>query len=323
MKYYISSDLSLSMLSVRALKFFNFLQAKAGRKTRASFWAVPNIAEEMGVSERTVQRASQELVRKGFLSITPRYDENGRQRSNIYTIVVPQELPHEANTYTDDVDRLKGRDLQVYMYIRRKCGSKGYRVSRQEIAKELHISKSTVSRITRRLAAGGWIDKAYAGRPFRGGQGWNRYAVSCVRVHVKCRLLFMLLVARELAHIAAFTASGFIRSVTPLTKLKGIKKNLLIKGRKRIKSILKAIWRKGKQMQNFVENQMHLGKVRAFFNRHGKKRDGPLKKLSGAPHPSALFSQFSAPGRACKTLELFRHIGYHKIMESAWREEAK
>lgn len=323
MKYYISSDLSLSMLSVRALKFFNFLQAKAGRKTRASFWAVPNIAEEMGVSERTVQRASQELVRKGFLSITPRYDENGRQRSNIYTIVVPQELPHEANTYTDDVDRLKGRELQVYMYIRRKCGSGGYRVSRQEIAKELHISKSTVSRITRRLAAGGWIDKEYAGRPNRGGQGWNRYAVSCVRVHAKCRLLFMQLVARELAHIAASTTSGLIRSVTPLTKLKGIKKNLLNKGRKRIKSILKAIWRKGRQMLDFAENRMHLGKVRAFFNRHGKKRNGPLKKLSGVPALSALSRKLSAPGRARKILEMFGRIGYHKIRKPEWKEEAK
>ena len=95
------------MLSVRALKFFNFLQAKAGRKTHASFWAIPNIAEEMGVSERTVQRASHELVRKGFIEVIPRHDENGRQRSNIYKIVVPQTLPHEGNTYTDDVDRLK------------------------------------------------------------------------------------------------------------------------------------------------------------------------------------------------------------------------
>ena len=95
MKYYISSDLSLSMLSVRALKLFNFLQAKANRKTNSSFWSVPRMAQEMGLSERTVQRASQELVRKGFVEVIPRYDENGRQRSNIYKIVVPQELPHE------------------------------------------------------------------------------------------------------------------------------------------------------------------------------------------------------------------------------------
>lgn len=143
------------MLSVRALKLFNFLQAKANRKTNSSFWSVPRMAQEMGLSERTVQRASQELVRKAFVEIIPRYDENERQQSNIYKIVVPQELPHEANTFTDDVDQLKGRELQVYMYIRRRCGSRGYRVSRQEIAAELNISRSTVSRITRRLAAGG------------------------------------------------------------------------------------------------------------------------------------------------------------------------
>ena len=102
MKYYIYSDLSLSMLSVRALKLFNFLQAKANRKTNSSFWSVPRMAQEMGLSERTVQRASQELVRKGFVEVIPRYDENGRRQSNIYKIVVPQELPHEANTFTDD-----------------------------------------------------------------------------------------------------------------------------------------------------------------------------------------------------------------------------
>ena len=72
MKYYISSDLSLSMLSVRALKLFNFLQAKANRKTNSSFWSVPRMAQEMGLSERTVQRASQELVRKGAVEVVPR-----------------------------------------------------------------------------------------------------------------------------------------------------------------------------------------------------------------------------------------------------------
>lgn len=327
MKYYISSDLSLSMLSVRALKLFNFLQAKANRKTNSSFWSVPRMAQEMGLSERTVQRASQELVRKGFVEVIPRYDENGRQRSNIYKIVVPQELPHEANTFTDDVDQLKGRELQVYMFIRRKCGSRGYRVSRQKIAEELNISRSTVSRITRKLAAGGWIDKAYAGRPNRGGQGWNRYAVNSVRMNVRCRLILCWLVVqaatREKMRTSACFSSRFIKVVTPLTKLKGIIKNLLNKGVIGIKYFLKAMCRREERIRGLVENGVFRGKVRAFFNRLRKGRDGPPEKLPGAPPPSALSSKFSAPGRARKILDLFGRIGYHRAREPERKEEAK
>ena len=327
MKYYISSDLSLSMLSVRALKLFNFLQAKANRKTNSSFWSVPRMAQEMGLSERTVQRASQELVRKGFVEVIPRYDENGRQRSNIYKIVVPQELPHEANTFTDDVDQLKGRELQVYMFIHRKCGSRGYRVSRQKIAEELNISRSTVSRITRKLAAGGWIDKAYAGRPFGGGRGWNRYAVSHIRMNARCRIIFCRLVlqavAQETAHFAARISFGAREPVTPLTELKGIIKNLLNKGVIGIKYFLKAMCRREERIRGLVENGVFRGKVRAFFNRLRKGRDGPPEKLPGAPPPSALSSKFSAPGRARKILDLFGRIGYHRAREPERKEEAK
>lgn len=327
MKYYISSDLSLSMLSVRALKLFNFLQAKANRKTNSSFWSVPRMAQEMGLSERTVQRASQELVRKGFVEVVPRYDENGRRQSNIYKIVVPQELPHEANTFTDDVDQLKGRELQVYMFIHRKCGSRGYRVSRQKIAEELNISRSTVSRITRKLAAGGWIDKAYAGRPNRGGQGWNRYAVNSVRMNVRCRLILCWLVVqaatREKMRTSACFSSRFIKVVTTLTELKENKKYLLNKGKVKDKSILKAISKRVERLRKFVKNGMGLEKVRAFFNRLRKGRDGPPEKLPGAPPPSALSSKFSAPGRARKILDLFGRIGYHRAREPERKEEAK
>ena len=327
MKYYISSDLSLSMLSVRALKLFNFLQAKANRKTNSSFWSVPRMAQEMGLSERTVQRASQELVRKGFVEVIPRYDENGRRQSNIYKIVVPQELPHEANTFTDDVDQLKGRELQVYMFIRRKCGSRGYRVSRQKIAEELNISRSTVSRITRKLAAGGWIDKEYAGRPNRGGQGWNRYAVNSVRMNVRCRLILCWLVVqaatREKMRTSACFSSRFIKVVTTLTELKQNKKYLLNKGVIGIKYFLKAMCRREERIRGLVENGVFRGKVRAFFNRLRKGRDGSPEKLPGAPPSSALSSKFSAPGRARKILDLFGRIGYHRAREPERKEKAK
>lgn len=325
MRYYISSDLSLSMLSKRALKLFNFLQAKANSKTLASFWAVPTMAREMGLSERTVQRASQELVRKGFVEVLPRYDEKGRQQSNIYKIVVPRELPHEVNSYTDDVDQLKGRELQVYMYIRRKCGCRGYRVSRREIAAELNISRSTVTGITRKLAAGGWIKKEYASSPKTGGQGWNQYAVSSIRVSLKQRLILAHLLVRSILRKKEMTAcslmSRLTNSVTPLTEFKCLREYMLNKGKIKVRDLLKAFCKRVKNLRIMVESRTGFGKVRAFLAERKRRRVGSPEKLPGAPPFSTLSSNVSAPGRVRKILEMLRCIRYHKTTRIKREEE--
>lgn len=232
MRYYITSDLSLSMLSPRALHFFNFLQRVGGKYTKTSYWSKRKIAAELGVSEKTVSRAQSELVHKGFILVQQRYDKNGRQKSSLYKIIVPLEAEHEFSRFTDDVDTLKGRELQVYMFIRRKCGETGYRVSRRKIAHELNISLPTVSRITRKLAVCGWIDKAYAARPNTGEQGWNRYAINRLRIrHRRMLLLVMLLLhVHESSRFFPRHTYPLIISVPPLTYSKLTREKRLDKG---------------------------------------------------------------------------------------------
>ena len=71
MKYYISSDLSLSMLSVRALKLFNFLQAKANRKTNSSFWSVPRMAQEWDFLNVQCREHRRNWCVKALLTVVP------------------------------------------------------------------------------------------------------------------------------------------------------------------------------------------------------------------------------------------------------------
>ena len=101
------------------------------------------------------------------------------------------------------------------------------------------------------------------------------------------------------------------------------KKYLLNKCKVKDKSILKAISKRVESLRKIVKNGMCLEKVRAFFNRLRKGRDGPPEKLPGAPPLSALSSKFSAPGRARKILDLFGRIGYHRAREPERKEEAK
>ena len=146
-------------------------------------------------------------------------------------------------------------------------------------------------------------------------------------MNARCRIIFCRLVlqavAQETAHFAARISFGAREPVTPLTELKGIIKNLLNKGVIGIKYFLKAMCRREERIRGLVENGVFRGKVRAFFNRLRKGRDGPPEKLPGAPPPSALSSKFSAPGRARKILDLFGRIGYHRAREPERKEEAK
>ena len=101
----------------------------------------------------------------------------------------------------------------------------------------------------------------------------------------RCRIIFCRLVlqaaAQETAHFAACISFGVGKSVTPLTKLKGIIKNLLNKGVIGIKYFLKAMCRREERKRGLVENGVLRGKVRAFFNRHGEAagRAAPFRSV--------------------------------------------
>jgi hypothetical protein len=89
---------STSVISTRILKVRNSLELSAREKLVARVlldyignrpdgicWpSLSRVAQEASVSVRTVQRAVQGLREKGFISIDPRYREDGSQTSSIY-----------------------------------------------------------------------------------------------------------------------------------------------------------------------------------------------------------------------------------------------
>lgn len=94
----LSSSSSTSSLSTRILRVRNSLELSAREKLVARVlldhignrpdgicWpSMTRIAQEASVSVRTVQRAVQGLKDKGYISIDPRYREDGSQTSSIY-----------------------------------------------------------------------------------------------------------------------------------------------------------------------------------------------------------------------------------------------
>ena len=65
--------------------------------------AVPTIAQEAGVTSRTVRRAVQRLVGASLLEVEPRHDQRGVAVSNHYRV-----LPHIPRKQADTNDRVGG-----------------------------------------------------------------------------------------------------------------------------------------------------------------------------------------------------------------------
>jgi len=72
-----------------------------------SFPAIPTIARETGLSERTVQRALKDLCEEMFVKKSPRYRENGGQSSNLYILLI------EDDKKVDEYDNQKNIDKHV------------------------------------------------------------------------------------------------------------------------------------------------------------------------------------------------------------------
>lgn len=75
-----------------------FYLANRSNKELTCFPAIPTIAKETGMSERTVQRALKELCEEGYVEKSHRYRENGGQSSNLY------KLKTEENNKADVVN---------------------------------------------------------------------------------------------------------------------------------------------------------------------------------------------------------------------------
>lgn len=150
--------------SPRAATLLKFLIAKANNVTHASFWRVSKIITACGFSKATYHRAIRELTKAGLVTVKERTERCGRQMSNEY--ILNMELltsgAKEQRTAAPAVKaassvRLTGMAYKIYLYLQVKCGRKGYRVGRKEIAVACGVTPVTVGRYIRFLESKGYI----------------------------------------------------------------------------------------------------------------------------------------------------------------------
>lgn len=79
----IRAEFIHSRVSDAAFRLYALLSLHGSARTPAP---ISTLAEELGRSERTVRRSLAELEADGWLSIEPRYDDDGGQLSNSYVM---------------------------------------------------------------------------------------------------------------------------------------------------------------------------------------------------------------------------------------------
>lgn len=172
--FYATLDLNISSLTPRSVKLLAFLQAHAD-KEGVSFWSKRKTCEVLGISESTYARALRELTRAGLVEVKPRFDENGRQRSNTYRVVNNKGLKYRADM--DDVEKLHHREMKVYSQIMLQIGEDSWAISRRSLADACGCSKRSISRLVAALRDKGILCVRAEDRSFMGnkGQSFNRF----------------------------------------------------------------------------------------------------------------------------------------------------
>lgn len=172
--FYATLDLNISSLTPRSVKLLAFLQAHAD-KEGVSFWSKRKTCEALGISESTYARALRELTRAGLVEVKPRFDENGRQRSNTYRVVNTKGLKYRADM--DDVEKLHHREMKVYSQIMLQIGEDSWAISRRSLADACGCSKRSISRLVAALRDKGILCVRAENRSFMGnkGQSFNRF----------------------------------------------------------------------------------------------------------------------------------------------------
>lgn len=172
--FYATLDLNISSLTPRSVKLLAFLQAHAD-KEGVSFWSKRKTCEALGISESTYARALRELTRAGLVEVKPRFDENGRQRSNTYRVVNTKRLKYRADM--DDVEKLHHREMKVYSQIMLQIGEDSWAISRRSLADACGCSKRSISRLVAALRDKGILCVRAEDRSFMGnkGQSFNRF----------------------------------------------------------------------------------------------------------------------------------------------------
>lgn len=205
--FYATLDLNISSLTPRSVKLLAFLQAHAD-KEGVSFWSKRKTCEALGISESTYARALRELTRAGLVEVKPRFDENGRQRSNTYRVVNNKGLKYRADM--DDVVKLHHREMKVYSQIMLQIGEDSWAISRRSLADACGCSKRSISRLVAALRDKGILCVRAEDRSFMGnkGQSFNRFR--------RCKPAELLLLRRILLVLLSFLNTPIVKCDTPM-----------------------------------------------------------------------------------------------------------
>ena len=65
---------------------YGVLCSYSGHTTKSTFVSVDRVSKDCVMDARSVRRAIEKLAAVGLVEIEKRFDENGRQTSNLYTI---------------------------------------------------------------------------------------------------------------------------------------------------------------------------------------------------------------------------------------------
>ena len=142
----VFSDVFNVAISYHAKLVYNYL-CRCANKDASCFPSVGTIAVACSCGRTTVKKALAELVRQNLLIKHERYAQNGRQTSNLYTIVKNDESQWFVS-YNMIFDMpLSAHARIVYQYIRKCSGKNGESFSSVgEISRACGNSKSSVNR---------------------------------------------------------------------------------------------------------------------------------------------------------------------------------
>ncbi len=156
MNYFLCNTAALQAdLTKSTFAVYQYLAMAADNKTRKSWPSVPTIAAKIGVSTKTVTRATKELAAKELIEIVPRFRKNGSQTSNYYIL---KDTKENTRTYACKTQAaqvaLTGTEQKVYHCLSARAGKKDECYpSAKQIAADCKISVSTVWRCVKKLTA--------------------------------------------------------------------------------------------------------------------------------------------------------------------------
>ena len=195
MSYFLCNTAALqASLTKSTFTVYQYLAKSADNKTRSCYKKVKTIATKCGLSDRTVQRATKELVEKGLLEIKKQFLERGiinatrgKQINNFFILKDISSKPNaKYRTYTCKTGlspkTLTGTELKVYHSLAARVNqSDECFPSSTQIAKDCNISVSTVFRCLKVLVSKAIIKIKHQYRNITGkkAKSNNRYNLNC------------------------------------------------------------------------------------------------------------------------------------------------